>query len=536
MRKIWITKKETRDWKFYLKHLNITFLLLSTFSLSIFAIYANVTRIIFSPNKLDIVTENLHDIALYFQYFDTDVRDFLLTIDDVAQAYSNGQNIFEEKKDEIEYVLQYIKTNKDYLLQVWFKKYTKLAEVIIESLEHKDELYTLLWKHGEQNYLILLQNSAEKRPNGWFFWSFAFVSIEYWFIKELEIIDAYYPKRINPDVRVPVADWAQGILWTDTVWFISSNKFWFSSTDGHNIKTLYDLTFNDPQGYTKKKDVIETWLFEKTFNKKIKWVIFLRSDFLTYLLPNLQPLLHEWQFVNASIDLIRGENLPDKKAIYKKELTEFFDKNKGELAKKFIKNFEEVISYNYINIYIENANKKFKQFLKKNKLTTNYEKTNIYAWDNNSSYNKVDTFVTKNVAIIDPQWNKIFLTDKDVIPIDQLQKGVTYQMNIAYRLAIPQDYIEFIYSLQEKYDIEIGSREKWILAIQPVKNYKTGEEKRRETKATIHFPLETTIIDIQGDAHTVKYFQSPFSNWIHFHSTIKNTNNTTNTIHINFTL
>lgn len=521
-------------WRYYIKQINLTFLALLFLTLSIFWIYANITKIIFSPNKLDIVTQDLHDIALYFQYFDKDTRDFLLTLDDIIQSYINWVDIFTNKNDEIEFVLQYMKDNKEYLLKVWFQKYEKLANTIIELFDYRQEIYKLLWKDNAQNYLILLQNTSEKRPNWWFFWSFAFVSFDKWFIKDLEIIDSYYPKWINPDIRVPVPERATEILGTDSIWFISANKFGFTTTDWHNIKTLYDLTFNDPNAYIKKQDSIDKELFEKTFNKKIRWVIFLRSDFLISLTPDIKELLYERQYANAAIDIIRWENLPDKKEIYKKEIENFFNENKPRIAKNIINNFNNILSDHYINIYIENISSNLKKFIKENKLTTNYAPENIYIRDANNSYNKIDGFINKTVKIY--KWDLVVSTNHaDIIDISTLESG-EYTLKISYKLSVPDDYMQLINSFNEKYNIKITSREKGILGVEPVKDYQTWEEKWRETKTTVHFPLNATILSINWDVKNSLDFKSPFSKWLHFISTIVNENNKTNDIRIKFKL
>jgi hypothetical protein len=39
-------------------------------------------------------------------------------------------------------------------------------EFLADSWKYKDDLFTLLGKDSPQNYLVILQNSNEKRPNG----------------------------------------------------------------------------------------------------------------------------------------------------------------------------------------------------------------------------------------------------------------------------------------------------------------------------------------------------------------------------------
>jgi len=58
----------------------------------------------------------------------------------------------------------------------------------------------------------------------------------------------------------------------------------------------------------------EQW--NQLFQKNIKGIIFLDSELITYLLPAFRSKTREWQFVNANVDLIRGENRSNKKEFY----------------------------------------------------------------------------------------------------------------------------------------------------------------------------------------------------------------------------
>ena len=61
--------------------------------------------------------------------------------------------------------LEYIKQNESYLKDLGFQKYWKLIDLLWYVQENWVEISKLLWKEGEFNYLVILQNTNEKRPN-----------------------------------------------------------------------------------------------------------------------------------------------------------------------------------------------------------------------------------------------------------------------------------------------------------------------------------------------------------------------------------
>ena len=53
-----------------------------------FAIYAGITNMIFSPNKVDIFTKDLTQVATYFRPIDRGVSEQLLTLNEIVQSYT----------------------------------------------------------------------------------------------------------------------------------------------------------------------------------------------------------------------------------------------------------------------------------------------------------------------------------------------------------------------------------------------------------------------------------------------------------------
>ncbi|MDR3168642.1 MAG: hypothetical protein LBU27_02585 [Candidatus Peribacteria bacterium] len=133
---------------------------------SLFTIYSGVINMLFAPSKVDIFTKDLTQISAYFLPVDREVSQKLLTLDNIIQAYLSGENVLQTKTIEIEELWRYITENRDYLSKLGFKNYDALMDFIAEAYEYREEIYTLLGKEQPFNYLVLLQNGNEKRPNG----------------------------------------------------------------------------------------------------------------------------------------------------------------------------------------------------------------------------------------------------------------------------------------------------------------------------------------------------------------------------------
>lgn len=534
MKKFWPEKIIIKNRKYYQKKVNIAFLVLIVLSFSVFAFYQKLTGLLFSENKIDVFTQDLESIAFYFRNFDQDLSKMILKMDDVVQGFIAGENILKTKEKEIDEAREYMKKNKTYLNKLWFSNYQNLMDFLWELHSHTEVVYNLLGREQQYNYLIVLQNTNEKRPNGGFFGSFAFVSFSGGHIQEFEIVDSYYPDFIAYRTAIDAPERSSPFLPERKIWFLTSNKFGFTDIDGKNIKLLYEKSFNENYVQRKVDQTFNTELKDVLFHKDIKWVIFIRSDAMEELIPWFTKKIQERQFVNASIDIIRQEELGNKKELYIKEVKDYFDKYKTTIFKNFVNNFDTRTQKNYIQIYLSNVPQSFDQFLIDNHFNNTFNNKNIYTRDTNTSYNKVDGFVTKTNQITNNKWIIISETQNDIIDIQWLQSG-DYQLQITYTLNVPQNYTNFIKELEQKYKITIQEREQSILAIRPAKYTDDAEEKRRETKATIYFPLQMTINKIQWDLFKSDYFQTPFANGIYYKSKILN-NNTTNTIKINFTV
>ncbi len=517
--------------------MNGTFVILIVFCFIFFTFFAKTSSILFAKNKIDVFEENLGQIAFDFRIFDKDLSKFLMTLDDIVQSYNKGDNIFVTKEKEINFCRDYIEQNKEYLKKVGFSNYDKLINFFSDLKSYQKEFFELLGQNQSFNYLVILQNTNEKRPNGWFFWSFAFVTINQWHIKNLEIVDSYYPDFIAYKTRIIAPARTAPFLPDRKIGFIAGNKFGFTDIDGKNLKDLYELMFNKTYEMRKVQQTMQPDLYNKLLNQNIKGVIFIRSDLLESFFTNFKQKVWERQFLNASIDLIRKEVRGNKKELYIKEIKQYFDSQKWNIIKNVVNRFDEIANKQYITMYLSNVSTGFNAVLMKNNLTNIFDPNYIYFRDTNVSYNKIDGFVTKHIQIDDEQGMIQKDSKNDIVDISDLKNG-KYTINIYYKFSIPDYYPTFIQELEKKYEIQITDREMAILGLKSGMYDEPGQgkvRKWRETKATIYFPQYIKVTNVTGDIYYQAPFYPPFANGL-FYQMGSIENNTTRAIRINITI
>lgn len=113
--------------------------------------------------------------------------------------------------------------------------------------------------------------------------------------------------------------------------FVAANKYGFTDIDGRHLKLLYEKIFNEK--YDRR--IVDAGPYRDVWpvlhDKYIKGVVFLRSDMWEDVIPDFDQKVWEWQFVNATIDLIRGEDRGNKKELYMSDMTDYFEKHRTQL-------------------------------------------------------------------------------------------------------------------------------------------------------------------------------------------------------------
>ncbi len=489
-----------------------------------FSLYANITRILFWWSALDIFTEDLQKLSIYFLPIDSEVSRGLYTLDWIVQSYMKWENIFKTKKPEIEEVRYYIINNQNYLSSLWFQRYKSLMWFLSDLYDHRAEVYELLWENHTYNYLIPLQNGNEKRPNWWFFGSFAFVTLSWWHIENLEVIDSYLADYIAPKSRMPLPERYSNTFWEYQLWFVAGNKFWFTDMDWKNLKIMYEKAFNEDYEMDKVKEMYSGRQRKLLHNKYIKWVIFLDSNLLEELLPWFSDKMREWQFINASIDIIRWEDRWNKKELYIAEVLDYFFNNSTTIAKNLVNNRDEVLNKRYIQIYLSDmfVSQWFRDMIARNNFNTRFLWWKIYARDVNIANNKSDDFLTKRLKLYSSTWELITSQQNEVLSLEWLPVG-EYQLVIDYYFFVPESYRNFIRWLEQKYEIQLTPREEGILVLSPVNHNDWNPERMWWDKWVVYYPWNMEITSVQWDIEDIKYFQSNFAQWLNYTlRTVKN--------------
>lgn len=534
MKHFGIWHKPVKNLRYYINILNLPYVVLVFLAFVVFAFYYNVTSIVFSKNKIDVFKEDLQQIALYFRTIDRDLSEFLITMNTIVEDYLAGENILLTRTQEIEQVWEYAYNNKSYLESLGFDNYSPVLEFMADTWKYKDELFTLLGKDTPQNYLVILQNSNEKRPNGWFFWSFAFIQVYQARIEHLQIVDSYFPDFIGNNTSITPPSRSQTFLPERRIAFVAANWFGFTDIDGKNIKTLYEKIFNESYNQNKVDEVMDPEVFAMLNNKFIKWVLFIETDLLETIIPTIRYKVREWQFVNAAIDIIRGESRSNKKELYIDEVNSFFQNNAMYITKHIINNFDDILNSQMMSVYLSNVSDQFNGLIQKRQLTNTYNPDTLYARDINDSYNKIDGFIDKKIEIVDRDGNLVLESDTDKLTLGTLENG-EYTMTITYNLYIPNMYKDIIDGFAKKYDIELGNREKIILWLMPNVWITPEWWLRWRTRSIVYFPPYVTIPAGQDIGYRHEFFKPPFAQGLYYNMRIAD-NETRKSIRVQFTV
>ncbi len=338
----------------------------------------------------------------------------------------------------------------------------------------------LLWAHWQKRYIVALMNTNEKKPDGWFFWSFAVVHL--WpRIFDIKLLDSYQPQT-QKDVRVSLPAWFEPVLWIKDIGFLGANMIGFTDIDGKNIADIYD----------------------KTYNTSIDWVLFVKSTLFESLLPDFKKVTWRRQFQNASIDLIRDDYAPNKKELYFKDTNAIISPLwLIRMGMSFVVQQHTLLQSWYIRAYIKDANTDTTNRLLQKNLLTAIQSGRIFLFDYNLGFNKIDGFVKKSFVLSKDDWS--FVLSWQTVTVWPLQAW-SYTLELLYELNIPQEYNDFIFWLAKTYDIQLWQREKTILCIDP----------QFMNRWVVYLPKQSSDITINWDIFSDMQFTTPFWEWISY--------------------
>lgn len=433
--------------------------------------------------------ETLSEIALQLRGFDPELSRGILAIDRIAKQSRSSQALRRQDRASVRQLL----VQKSWrLVSALGLQATETMGYLSQIAAQEDDWFSLLWFDSPQTYLIALQNTAEKRPNGWFFGSFLKVVIDRGAIAQRTLIDSYVPQVLRPNTFIDGPSRLTNFLPDQEIHFVGANKIGFTYHDGANIKKLYERAY---------------------LGEQVRGVIFVSTDLLTYIEPELQSRVRERQFINAATDLIRWANLPGKKENYLRDVSSLLQSQSIWLLRRVIANLDDVIDQRKINIYLEDVSHPIHRALRESHLTTRFEEDHLYFWDSNISFNKIDTFVSKEIRIFDTQGNLMIQSDRDIVSIASLPSW-SYRVVISYRLAVPDSYRSFIQQLADLYRITLSEREYHILGLTDV----------RSTRGVVYASKQLILSPARGDLYHSSAFVTPFSTNLYYKTKITQPN------------
>jgi hypothetical protein len=427
---------------------------------------------LFAPHMSSLL-RSLNTVSLAVAWLHPTLGRAWMIVDRIVQ-----QSNYPISPDDIQIVLDVI-TQKG-SLGFLPEQFEPLLPLVSQLDGFADDIHSLLWFESEQSYLVVLQNTNESRPNGWFFGSFALVRIYQWLPTYIEILDSYLPDFDRPNTYITWPERFNNFLPHRQIHFIGANKVWFTYHDWAHIKALYEKSY--------------PW-------QRIRGVIFLTTDMFDLLLDDFNEQMWEWQFANAAIDLIRWESRWGKKEHYLQWSQEYFEDNKTTILTWLIRSIDHILAQHRINLYLVDISWPLHGFIRRNNLTTRFESDRMYIWESNISFNKIDNFVEKTVWCFDVVWNDILhATNMHILSFEQFTSGA-YTCKISYELAVPEEHFARIARLEALYEIQLTERERHILWVLP----------NRDTRTIIHLPQHALITAITGDLYDQEIFSTPFS-------------------------
>jgi len=437
----------------------------------------------YREGDLSLITNERKRLWVSWAWFDTELGHAMNQFLSLVDIYQRNERDTTADQRLIQ-VLRFLKHEGSQRKQSIPEAYQWIFDLFIQASEFEEDIVSLLWFTSPQTYLVILQNTAESRPNGGFFGSFAVAKVFQGKIVDMQIRDSYILDYEQKWVSVLWPERLLQYLPHRDVHFVWANKTWFTYIDGNNIKTLYEKVY--------------PW-------EAIRWVVFLRTDTFEQLIPWFTQQQRERQFTNAATDLIRGTDGFGKKDLYVGQVTDIIANNKSALLRWLIQKLPALIEQGAINIYPSNVSVSWGRFggglewrLREAHLTTRFEQDTAYIREANTTYNKIDEFVAKDVQVKNSDWDVMIQGELDRVPVAQLPAW-EWDIHIKYNLSVPSPYRQAIASYERKYGIQLGDREKHILSLTPL----------REARGLVHLSTQFEILEVSWDITAWRDFNTP---------------------------
>ncbi len=157
---------------------------------------------LFDPESRD-----LDRMATYLWPFDEGLARFADDAHKLLDAYIAKENVFQTHRERLDRVWLYVTDHREELGRYGFSRYQDLFATFASLYPYREEVYRLMGSEQPFTYLIALQNTGEKRPNGGFFGSFVVLTIDEGQIVTFQPVDSYFPNSIAKGTFVDGEPW-----------------------------------------------------------------------------------------------------------------------------------------------------------------------------------------------------------------------------------------------------------------------------------------------------------------------------------------
>lgn len=373
-------------------------------------------------------------------------------------------------------------------------------QIIKQYIPYQSNIKELLGKNAPKTYLILLMNSAEKKPNGGFFGSYATLTVGlqtiqsnfydlFGFAESVkyqtpiihpQIQDTYYPlTKRKATLSFPLR--MSGLVELPHITFLWANRLWFTDLDWAYIQELY----------------------QKTFDTHIDGVIFVNDRLFSLLLPEYESLKTKRQFQNTYADQIAQTWLIVKK---QQTLTEMNNLIRWYRIPMILwqlsTHLQTIQQQKLVQFYLPSASPELTKQLSTDGWITSYSPDTIYLRDLSFGMNKIDRFVTKKTSL--RSWQiLLWQTYEDILklPSSWFDSWQQLTMIIEYKLSVPTSYLQ-----------ELTYRETYFnIKPYPIQQNVLWQNPQRFTQWIVHLPPTRTLVNTTGSAYRYYATKTPFS-------------------------
>jgi hypothetical protein len=320
-----------------------------------------------------------------------------------------------------------------------------------------------------QTIFVWLMNTSEKKPFGWFFGSFIIINYTPRSQPTRSLIDSYHPQTVR-NYRLSLPDYYQTImpLGDGKIWMLWANMLWWTHDDATTIRTVY----------------------HEIYGKKLDWIILLDYTLFRDIIPARDNLTRKREFLNATVDMRRGESRANKKEDSFRDIQTIMTNPRYRI--KTVSKLPRLMSYwwkgkLHLTPPTQYQSTSINQRLIDKQWLIKYQPESMYLGEYNLSFNKIDKFTTTTTSLAWPQETKS-RTDISIFP-NTVWQSWNYIWIHTITTEVPERYTNQITKREKDFGLTLSARERTILSLDPT----------MYRRLVLYLPLTATNISLEGD-------------------------------------